>query len=104
MILNVGIITFLIKEDFELCYILFFVISLIISIFSLYSVKYIRSLNLDTIINNDKKGSTFLKEFNKKLVKVINKNQKGNDQKANFLKVSIAFVLLGISHIIINLI
>lgn len=69
MILNVGIITFLIKEDFDLCYILFFVISLIISVFSLYSVKYIRGLNLDTIINNDKKGSIFLKKFNKILLK-----------------------------------
>lgn len=104
MILNVGIITFLIKEDFDLCYILFFVISLIISVFSLYSVKYIRGLNLDTIINNDKKGSIFLKKFNKNFIKAINKNQKGITRRANFLKASIVFVLLGIIHLIINLI
>ncbi len=104
MILNVGIITFLIQEKISLCYILFFIISLLISIASLYSVKYIRSLNLDTMINNDKEDSIFLKKFNKNFIKAINKNQKGITRRANFLKASIVFVLLGIIHLIINLI
>ena len=104
MILDVGIITFLTKEEVGFCYILFFGISLIISISSLYSVKYMRSLNLDTMISSDKEDRIFLKDFNKKFIKAINKNQKGITRRANFLKVSIVFVLLGIVHLIINLI
>jgi len=56
------------------------------------------------MIKSDKEDSIFLKEFNKNFIKAINKNQKGITQRANFLKASIAFVLLGIVHFIINLI
>jgi hypothetical protein len=56
------------------------------------------------MINSDKEDSVFLKKFNKNFIKAINKNQKGITRRANFLKASIVFVLLGIVHLIINLI
>jgi len=102
--LNIAIITTLIITS--LIYhlsILMIGLAIIISVFSLWSVKYRRGLSYKKLRSNCKKydGTKFLQEINNKLSKAIEENQVDINNKARLLKIALFFTLLGIGMLFI---